>query len=74
MGLFDYVVKCLTDTATDSIPLLDGIDPFDNSTYHQKEIDYSEIPNFKFDETSIVPLKNMLTDIPDEAIQITFHL
>ena len=74
MGLLDYVLKCLTDSSTDSTPLIDDIDPFDNSTYYQKEVDYNEIPNFKFDERSIVPLKNLLNDITDEETQITFHI
>ena len=66
MGLMSYYVKSLTDASPDSSPLLEDIDPLDNSSYHQKSIDYNSIKDFRFDERNIVPLKDILNDIPDE--------
>ena len=66
MGLLDYYVKSLTDASTNSVPLLEDIDPLDNQSHHEKVVDYTSITDFRFDERNIVPLKDILNDIQDE--------
>ena len=66
MGLLSYYVKSLTDALPDSLPLVEDIDPLDNSSYHEKLVDYTSIQDFRFDERNIVPLKDILNDIQVE--------
>ena len=62
METLDYTVTCFTGS-TGTAPLLNKINIENRETYH--ELDYSAIEKYRFDDITIIPLRDILREIEE---------